>query len=143
MKKKKLQVLLHNLEAILHKIESESLHIQDLSLIEEKYPSALNLIDYLTFRHFDLAQIQENLRELGLTRFARAEGHIRHSIKLNLKTLRLLLGSSGKKYGKEGISIKKSKKTLNKNTQKLIRQKAKRKARPNHGYHAYRCRNGP
>lgn len=127
MKKKKLTSLLFELENILDKIERESFYVKELSIAEEKFLSALNLIDYLTFRNFELAELQERLGELGLTRFARAEAHIRHSIKLNLKTIRLLLATDEHTFVAEGISVKKSRKTLSRNTQNIFGKKLKEK----------------
>ena len=46
--------------------------------------SAQNLVRYSAFRGFDLRTTQKRLRNLGLTRFANAEGHISASI-LNTK----------------------------------------------------------
>ena len=127
VKHKKLKSIFFELEKILQKIELESFHLDHTPLIEDKYLSAMNLVDYLTFRQFELAKIQEDLCELGLTRFARGEGHIRHSIQLNLNTLRLMLNENHYHYPKAAISIKKSRKTLSRNTKNIFGKKLKEK----------------
>ena len=72
--------LIGQLDEILKTMEDKE--EQSLDLLESIDPiyqrSAQNLIHYNAFRSFDLSGIQKKLKNMGLTRFANAEGHIIH-----------------------------------------------------------------
>ncbi len=56
--------------------------------------SADNLITYLALRHHDLEEIQDYLGVLGISRLAKAEGHVRSSIESVVHNLKKLIDPS-------------------------------------------------
>ena len=56
--------------------------------------SADNLITYLALRHLDLEEIQDYLGVLGISRLAKAEGHVRSSIESVVHNLKKLIDPS-------------------------------------------------
>lgn len=100
-----------------------------LSMVDDEYAkSAQNLVHYTAFRRFDLRSTQKKLRNLGLTRFANAEGHIMASLTNTRFILQQLMGSNEDVETKSNMSIKKGKRLLTKNTKALLgyRSKARR-----------------
>ncbi len=67
------------LEDVLAYVESEKEKAPDILAVDKRL-SAKNLRNYMKFRELDIAEFQAGLGSLGLSRFARAEGHILHSI---------------------------------------------------------------
>ncbi|BFP40128.1 pyruvate kinase [Flavobacteriaceae bacterium GF1] len=124
MKIKKAIVLgvIEQLDAIIAKMNEDEERLKetlgDVGPYHEK--SAQNLANYVSFRSFDVRKMQENLKNLGLTRFANAEGHIKASV----LTIRYLLGLTVAEHEKEALkgqwSIKKGKKILARNTKNLL-----------------------
>ena len=124
MKIKKTIVLgvIEQLDAIIAKMNEDEERLKetlgDVSPYHEK--SAQNLANYGSFRSFDVRKMQEHLKNLGLTRFANAEGHIKASV----LTIRYLLGLTVAEHRKEALkgqwSIKKGKKILARNTKNLL-----------------------
>ncbi|MCD4820395.1 MAG: hypothetical protein K8S23_17080 [Candidatus Cloacimonetes bacterium] len=99
------------------------------TLISKVHPSyresALNLAHYLAFRSFDIDEIQNRLRYMGLPDLANIEGHVMKSL-LSLKTIiNHLMGNRVIEKQKNIISIKKSEKLLRKNTKGLFGYKSK------------------
>lgn len=87
--------------------------------------SARNLVHYRALRSFDLRTTQIQLRNLGMSRFANAQGHVKASL-LNTKfILQGLLGQRPKKNQKSGLSIKKSKRFLINHTKELLGYRSK------------------
>ena len=87
---------------------------------EEYARSAQNLVHYRAFRKFDLRTTQKKLRNLGLTRFANAEGHILASITNTLFILKKLIENAEGDVIRPKLSIKKGKRLLSKNTRALL-----------------------
>ncbi len=87
---------------------------------EEYTRSAQNLVHYRAFRKFDLRTTQKKLRNLGLTRFANAEGHILASITNTLFILKKLIENAEGDVIRPKLSIKKGKRLLSKNTRALL-----------------------
>jgi pyruvate kinase len=86
---KKLQPLINQLEDIL-KEQTQSLKKkqEEIALVHPYYTkSAINLNQYLTFRKHDVRKLQAKLGYLGLSRLARAEGHIHASLIQNHEVL--------------------------------------------------------
>ncbi|MCV6628853.1 MAG: pyruvate kinase [Flavobacteriaceae bacterium] len=87
--------------------------------------SAANLIHYAAFRQFDLRNCQKKLRNLGLTRFANAEGHILASVQNTNFLLKRVLDAEAYPLPKSNLSIKKGRRTLTKNTKSLLGYRSK------------------
>ncbi len=87
---------------------------------EEYTRSAQNLVHYRAFRKFDLRTTQKKLRNLGLTRFANAEGHILASNTNTLFILKKLIENEEGDVIRPKLSIKKGKRLLSKNTRALL-----------------------
>lgn len=101
------------------------------SLIAKVQPSyhesALNLIHYLAFRSFDIDELQDRLRFMGLPDLANIEGHVMTSL-LAIKTIiNHLTGNNIYEKQKNIISIKKSEKLLRKHTKELFGYKSKKR----------------
>ena len=118
----KIRALIRELEVILLEIkESRDRHQSILSAISDEYKnSAVNLISYLAFRKRDHRKLQQKLGHLGLSRLARAEGHITASIESILQLLHKFIGLPREVPGMARISIKKGDKLLNKRTVDLF-----------------------
>lgn len=125
----KLKVINDQLEEIIN--SANRLSGKYSGLIEKVHPlyreNALNLIHYLAFRQFDIDELQDKLRMSGLPDLAHIEGHVLKSL-LGLKTIINHLTGNPKYEKQKGvISIKKSEKLLNKNTQQMFGFKSKRR----------------
>ncbi len=89
--------------------------------------SARNLAHYLAFRSFDIDDLQDRLRYMGLPDLANIEGHVMKSL-LAIKTIiNHINGNKVIEKQKGIISIKKGEKLLNKNTKKLFGYKSKKR----------------
>ena len=119
---KKINGLIKKIEAILTKMNLAEQKAK--STLEQVHPdfqkSAINLVHYHAFRNADLRTTQRRLGNLGLTRFANAQGHIMDSLQKTLFILRSLIEPPPSTYEKAKVSIKSSKKLLRKNTTKLF-----------------------
>jgi len=85
--------------------------------------SALNLVHYMAMRKLDLSEVQKKLGRLGLSRFARAEGNIMHSLYRSLYNLSKLLDEPNANANKHHLSAMDAQATLHKNTEKLLGKK--------------------
>ena len=114
--------IIGQLDAILARMEEdEKAQIATLEAVSTYYPkSAQNLLNYISFRSFDVREIQKHLKNMGLTRFANAEAHIKASV----LTIRYLLALAVSHNEQDSLSkhwsIKKGKKLLDRNTKKLL-----------------------
>ncbi|TAI48027.1 pyruvate kinase [Flagellimonas allohymeniacidonis] len=82
--------------------------------------SAYNLLDYKTFRTFDVRALQEKLKTLGLTRLANAEGNILGSLLNVREVIGRLNGEITPTEKNVGLSIGDGNRLLRENTQKLF-----------------------
>ena len=125
----KLQALNHQINEIILKIkEIENNYSDEIENVHPIYrKSALNLVHYLGFRSFDIDQLQDQLRDLGLPSLSNVEGHVMKSLLSISSILNHLLGKPGREKRKGIISIKKSKKILNRNTKLLFGYKSKKR----------------
>ena len=115
---------LHRVIAVL--LEAENQYQGVLDCVHKEYVrSAENLVHYRTFREFDLRSTQKKLRNLGLTRFANAEGHILASLTNTLFILKKLIESEEGQGIQPKLSIKKGKRLLTKNTKALLGYRSK------------------
>ncbi len=120
--KKKLELIQIQLEKILRKAENlETEYASSLSAVHPVYrESALNLLHYLTFRSFDIGELQQRLRYLVLPDLANIEGHVITSLQTIQTIIHKLLDNKEALSQKTGISIKRSEKLLRKNTKRLF-----------------------
>ncbi|MEL7119583.1 MAG: pyruvate kinase [Bacteroidota bacterium] len=87
--------------------------------------SGKNLIHYNAFRSQDLRSLQKKLRNLGMSRFARAQGHVKASLLNTRLILNSLAGTNHQKEVKSGLSIKKGKSLLVNHTKELLGYRSK------------------
>ncbi|MEM9000124.1 MAG: pyruvate kinase [Bacteroidota bacterium] len=127
IKKEVVKEVLEQLDAILVKMDEEEAKASEtLEGINANYrKSAQNLINYFAFRSFDVSTMQKHLKNLGLTRFANAEGHIKASVLTIHYLLGLAMSANEKDTLKKHWSIKQAKKLLSKNTKSLLGYRSK------------------
>ena len=128
-KTEKLTAINLQIEKIIEKIkEIENVYAKE---IENAHPiyrkSALNLVHYLGFRSFEVDKLQDQLRDLGLPSLSNVEAHVMKSLLTLSSILNHLLGNPVREKRKGIISIKKSKKLLNRNTKLLFGYKSKKR----------------
>ena len=123
----KIREITQDLNTIIAAIVSdENLHQEALEKVDPHYyRSAQNLVHYSTFRKFDLRKTQRRLRNLGLTRFANAEGHILASLANTRYILNELVGDPQNTGLPSKLSIKKGRRLLTKNTKVLLGYRSK------------------
>ncbi|WP_367389961.1 pyruvate kinase [Lewinella sp. LCG006] len=101
--------------------EAENSQTDSLAKIAKPYrKSARNLVYYRALRKFDLRDFQKSMRQLGLSRFANAEGHIKASLLNTRLILQALIKDEGKKMLKSGLSIKSARRLLVSHTKDLL-----------------------
>ncbi|NLX71692.1 MAG: hypothetical protein GXY94_00090 [Bacteroidales bacterium] len=128
----KLELIQVQLEEIMHKAgKLEAEYADRLSSVHPNYrESASNLLHYLAFRSFDIGELQQRLRYLGLPDLANIEGHVMTSLRTIWSIINKLLDNKGIMPGKSGISIKRSEELLRINTENLFGEDySKRKTR--------------
>ena len=81
--------------------------------------SARNLVHYRALRTHDLRELQKKLGNLGLSRLAKAEGHVMASLDANLQMLKALIDEKASN-NTPAIGIKESIKLLGKNRKALF-----------------------
>ena len=120
--KEKVKELIAQIEIILDAIRLEEANAEALLLQinPEYFKSARNLIHYNAFRKFDLRTTQKELQNIGLTRLAKAEGHLLSSVLKTRFILYRLIGDIPTENSKAGLSIKNGKRLLNKHTKELF-----------------------
>jgi pyruvate kinase len=113
--------------------------IEKLHYFEQKYEaelnsvnpfykkSALNLVHYLAFRSYDIASLQDELRDLSLPSLSNIEPHVLRSLMSIKNIISKLNGKEGSKKRKGIASIKNSKKILRRNTNILFGSKSKKR----------------
>ncbi len=128
-KTEKLTAINQHVKEIIVKIkEVENNYINEIENVHPVYhKSALNLVHYLGFRGFDVDQLQDQLRDLGLPSLSNIEAHVMKSLLMLSSILNHLLGNPGREKRKGIISIKKSRKILNRNTKLLFGYKSKKR----------------
>lgn len=108
--------------------EFEIKYESELSEVNHVYKkSALNLVHYLAFRSFDIASLQDELRDLSLPSLSNIEPHVMRSLVSIKNIVTKLNGKDGIRNQKRAVSIKKSKKILNRNTKFLFGYKSKKR----------------
>ncbi len=125
----KLQLLNDKISLIIDSaISLENEYKDEISQVHPNYSkSALNLIHYMALRSFELDEIQEELRCMGLPALDNVEGHVMRSL-LAIKTILNYLRNKPINEKRKGtISIKKSSKILTENTKALFGFKTKKR----------------
>ena len=125
--KEQLQKLSAQLDDVLRLIQDQE--VENVSMLNAVCPmyrqSAKNLMHYVAFRGFDARGMQKELKKLGLTRLANAEGNILGSL-VNLKTMvDNLLGTPQPQKEAAFLSIGEGKQLLRKHTDQLFGKTAK------------------
>ena len=87
--------------------------------------SARNLIHYKALRQDDIRRIQKKLGNIGLSRLARAEGHVMASLVNTRFILNLLIGGKSEPKFKSRLSIKSGQKLLINHTKELLGYRSK------------------
>jgi len=125
----KLELLEEKLEEIIGRLkEFENKYEIEINEVDQLYTnSAKNLIHYLAFRSFDIVLIQEQLSDLSLPSLSNIEPHVMKSL-VDIKHIIKKLNDKEIYNNEKGIiSIKKSRKLLNKNTKLLFGRKSKKR----------------
>jgi len=125
----KLQAINLQIEGIIEKIrEIENNFTEEIEAVHPIYrKSALNLVHYLGFRNFEIDKLQDQLRDLGLPSLSNVEAHVMKSLLTLSSIINHLLGKPVREKRKGIISIKKSKKILDRNTKLLFGYKSKKR----------------
>ena len=123
LKKSKVGVLIEQLDRVIAAvIDSEDRHKKQIKAVHPKYrQSAKNLVHYRALRSRDLTKLQKRLKDLGMSRLAKAESHVLPSL---LATRNLLAqlepGDSSGPFIAPEMSIKKSRRYLKRNITDLL-----------------------
>ncbi|GLU43636.1 pyruvate kinase [Allomuricauda sp. NBRC 101325] len=120
--KEQLQTIALRIDEVIDLIQMENM--ENHAVLDEVCPSykrsAQNLSHYAAFRSFDARSMQKELKHLGLTRLANAEGNILGSL-LNLKEIvHSLLGNTVNEFDAEYLNIGDGKRLLQKHTDHLF-----------------------
>ncbi len=123
----KISKLIEEIDAQVARLkEKEAKHKALLSQASEPYKkSARNLLHYLVFRQMDLRFVQKKLGHLGLSRLAKAEGHVLASLLFSRHILGRLIHEKNQKFRKSGLSIKSGEKLLVNHTKELLGYRSK------------------
>lgn len=128
--REKLEQIVGQIEVLLEKTKAlEKTYAAQLEKVHPNYrKSALNLVHYRALRSQDIRELQKKLRNLGLTRLARAESHVVASLQSLRSILQAMMEPKPVRFKKAPVSIKKGEKLLQKNTNALLgrRKKSKR-----------------
>lgn len=125
----KLTSIHQQIEEIIFKIkEIEYKYAEEINNVHPIYhKSALNLVHYLGFRSFDIDLLQDQLRDIGLPGLSNIVAHVLRSLLSISSIVNHLLGNPVREKRKGIISIKKSKKILNRNTKLLFGYESKKR----------------
>jgi pyruvate kinase len=126
-KKKKVESLLSRLDDLIKQAkEWEAKYAEPLGNVHPLYESsAINLIHYRALRSNDIRNLQKGLRNMALSRFARAQSHVMNSLRMNKAILESLLKNKPVKWPRRTFSIKKSNNRLKDNAGDLLGYRSK------------------
>lgn len=124
--KGKLLILSDQIEEIIDKAKTMEIKYDDLiSEVHSEYRvSAINLTHYLAFRSFDIDELQDQLKYMGIPGLSNIEGHVMRSLLMIKTIINHLSGNPVTAPPKDIISIKKSEKLIKKNTKQLFGYKS-------------------
>lgn len=129
IKKENIVDLISGFDTILRKMDQGQKNakstIQGVDPVHKK--SVQNLLDYLAFRSFDVRRMQKQLKNLGMTRFANAEQHIRASVLTVRSLLGFVIGEEPSEALQKQWSIKKVGKILDKKNKILFGERFHRR----------------
>ena len=127
MKTDKLVAMIEQLDNILAATKSleEAYQSTLVNVIPSQLLSARNLLHYRAMRQFDLRALQKQLGNMGLSRLAKAEGHVLSSIHTSKNILEALLNNAPINIKRQELSIKKSQKLLNAHAKSLLGYRSK------------------
>lgn len=127
--KEQLRSINHQIDEIIEKIrEMEHQFADEIASVHPVYrKSALNLVHYLGIRSFDIDDLQLQLRDHGLPSLSNVEAHVMRSLLSISSILNHLLGNPVAEKRKGIISVKRSKKILNRNTKLLFGYKSRKR----------------
>jgi len=113
-KRVRLQKMLGQIKGIIQRAKKdESQNQERLQKIHPKYRrSARNLIHYRSLRRKDLSELQKGLGDMGLSRLAKAHGHVMASLQMNRAILEAFLKEAPIDLKKAQISFKKGSRLL-------------------------------
>ena len=115
-------------EIINRLLEFESKYSDEINAVNPTFrKSAVNLIHYLAFRSFDIASLQDELRELSLPSLSNIEPHVMVSLSSVKMIIEKLNNKETGTIPKGYVTIKKSRKLLNRNTRELLGNKSKKR----------------
>ena len=125
----RLLLVKEKIDRIIEKVkEMEGEHKEEIENVHPVYrKSALNLVHYMAFRSFDIDELQEYLRDLGLTSLSHIEAHVLKSLLSMSSILNQLLGQPAPEKRKGIISFKKSEKILSRNARLMFGYKSKKR----------------
>ena len=118
----KLELLIEEIEQVIRYVDSAvEKHEKALSKVHPKYrESAENLLHYTAMRSKDLSRVQKRLKDLGLSRLAKAESHVMPSLIATRSILCSLADHDPDEFDPPGLSIKQSKRRHKKNVNTIL-----------------------
>ena len=120
-KVEKIREIIAEIESI--KLSAQSLEKDFAPYLQKVHPkwleSARNLVHYRALRNHDLRELQKKLGNLGLSRLAKAEGHVMASLDANLQMLKALIGEKAQESA-SAIGIEESIKILSNHRKALF-----------------------
>ena len=98
----------------------------DLAEVHPRFrKSAENLLHYRAVRRHDIRDLQMKLGQLGLSRLARAQGHMLASLLGTRSILEAIIGNDPFHFAKTSVSIKRGEKLLRSHTKALFGNRSK------------------
>ncbi|GJM35258.1 MAG: pyruvate kinase [Saprospiraceae bacterium] len=102
-------------------IDKEEEHKQQLKKVHSNYQrSAKNLLHYRALRSLDLRELHQQLGDMGLSRLARAEGHVMTSLLSAKEILQAFQKEKKLQKPQQVISVKRARRLLLENTESLL-----------------------
>lgn len=109
-------------------IEMEKRYHDKISRVHPDYKqSAKNLVHYMALRQHNLDDLQDTLRNMGLTPFDHPEPFVMRSLMMTKVILQRLVGENYPLSDRKTLSLKKSRKMLNANTRELFGSKSRKR----------------
>ncbi len=123
----KIQSMIKEIDGLIeHAREVEKQYEEKLARVHPDYQnSARNLLHYRALRSLDLRHLHQQLGDLGLSRLARAERHVMSSLLTNREILHGFLESIHLHKPHDVVSVKKARKLLLDNTERLLGKSTK------------------
>ena len=127
VKKSTIQPLIQEINSLLIQIRrAEEKYIDLLQKVHpENHKSAINLVHYRALRSKDLRDLQKQLGALGLSRLARAEGHVMASLNATRGILKSMISEKPAQIERAFLSIKKGNKLISSHAKALLGYRSK------------------